>query len=68
MSEPIIRAGDIAALSEAITQTCEAVAEVARQNTVLVEAINLLSERVEQLEGEKAALIEDPKQEELEIL
>lgn len=63
MSEPIIRAGDIAALSEAITQTCEAVAEVARQNTVLVEAINLLNERVEQLEGEKAALIEDSEPE-----
>lgn len=63
MSEPIIRAGDISALSEAITQTCEAVAEVARQNTVLVEAINRLNERVEQLEGEKAALIEDPEPE-----
>lgn len=58
MSEPIIRAGDIAALSEAITQTSEAVAEVARQNTVLVGAINRLNERVEQLEGEKAALVE----------
>lgn len=53
MSEPIIREGDISALSEAITQTCEAVAEVARQNTVLVEAINLLNERVAQLEEER---------------
>lgn len=63
MSEPIIRAGDISALSEAITQTCEAVAEIARQNTVLVGAVNSLSERVTQLEGEKAALAEDSEPE-----
>lgn len=51
MSEPIIRTGDIPALSEAITQTCESVAEIARQNAVLAEAVNSLSERVAQLEG-----------------
>lgn len=50
-SEPIIRTGDIPALSKAVTQTCESVAEIARQNTVLAEAINSLSERVAQLEA-----------------
>lgn len=54
MSEPIIRTGDIPALSEAITQVCEAVSEIARHNTVLAEAINSLSERVAQLEEERS--------------
>lgn len=53
MSDPIIREGDISALSEAVTKTCEAVAEVARQNTVLAEAVNSLNERVAQLEEDR---------------
>lgn len=52
MSEPIIRTGDIPALSEAITQVCEAVSEIARHNMVLAEAVNSLNERVAQLEEE----------------
>lgn len=55
MSEPIIRTGDIPALSEAITQTSESVSEIARQNTVLAEAVSALSERVAQLEGGSTA-------------
>lgn len=51
MSEPIIRTGDIPALSKAITQTCASVSEIARQNTVLAEAVSSLSERVAQLEA-----------------
>ena len=50
MSEPIIRTGDIPALSKAVTKTCESVGEVARQNLVLAEAVSALSKRIEVLE------------------
>ncbi|BAF54871.1 hypothetical protein [Corynebacterium glutamicum] len=51
MSEPIIRTGDIPALSKAVARTCEAVGEVARQNKILAEAVSALSERIAVLEG-----------------
>lgn len=54
VSEPIIRTGDIPALSKAVTKTCEAVGEVARQNLVLAEAVSALSERIAALEGRLA--------------
>lgn len=54
MSEPIIRTGDIPALSQAVTKACEAVGEVARQNKILAEAVSALSERIEALEGRLA--------------
>lgn len=53
MSEPIIRTGDIEALSQAVETLSNAVAELSRQNQILAEGQGQLHERVTQMEAEQ---------------
>lgn len=51
MSETIIRAGDIEALSQAVETLSSAVAELSRQNQILAEGQGKLHERITKMEG-----------------